>query len=890
MSFVKYATAEILETKTSKTRLPFEYGAEPGSTFQKFAALEDTGDSNGYLYVRTRAISSRVNKNNDGWPSEELAKGYKTFVGRPLFVDHNNDDHKRTRGVVLDARLFVDEGEKTSALDPYYSSAPAAHLPPTHIETISEVDAQTFPKLAEAIRTGKVNSVSMGANIETSVCSVCENRATTPKQYCSHIKSKGNEFEVTSADGSVTKRKAYEDCYGVNFFEQSFVFDPADETALFSEPVSEERMVFAKAAALANEPSPYKPCGICGKPCHYIEYTDGSTGWEHNNANVDLDHDARVDPQLFESKVAAGLKTDVKQPGDEDKDDAIKNKFPDGEKPNTKKPQSDSLAAPERVDTLENDLICPNCESDNLEEDPDGIYRCPTCEYELPPDGFRSPDLEEAREMDIRQKVDSEKNEDGDEETGTEPDSDDVTFEDNKKNKGLGPVSPVSPLSKTINNNKSNGIISEMNWNTKPENVDFVVKYLEKTARVQNLDNENTVARHLLQSYGRDRLMKASITRLEIAEGIEKFAMTRESASDTVTLPKAGIHAGSVGIFKQLGLQGTATYHNAGPFAERFDELPENVKVGLTKSGNDIVCDLNTVNPPLTQGIGMACAEARGDGQCEVTLDVTPDQALPYAIKLFEASGNGPVWKGVEEALQNGDGPKAMQLMMTAASKPVKRKPINPRQPQSTKDEKIVSDQLKPVEADRRVIKREESDDSGTKRTETIVEETGELGGITDEPKAEEKNDEPKAESQEDTSAESTQAEPEANEESSETEEETERPWERKKEPAYASVEETEEKSESNLLLAMEAAKLASSLGVIPTSEELSYAAELESKSEDVIRDRLETLGNLKTAGVLQKQARFTSVPQVPRLGHTNGSGTPEQKIAVEDYLSEIFI
>jgi hypothetical protein len=141
MSFVKYATVEILEIKTSKTKIPFEYGSEPGTVFQKFAALEDTGDSDGYLYIRTRAISSRVNKNNDGWPSQELAKGYKTFVGRPLFVDHNNDDPKRTRGVILDARLFVNE-DKTSALDPYYASAPPAHLPPTHIETISEVDAK----------------------------------------------------------------------------------------------------------------------------------------------------------------------------------------------------------------------------------------------------------------------------------------------------------------------------------------------------------------------------------------------------------------------------------------------------------------------------------------------------------------------------------------------------------------------------------------------------------------------------------------------------------------------------------------------------------------------------------------------------------------------------
>jgi hypothetical protein len=240
----RYATIEdsVLEFKESRERLPYVHDSIPGGNLAKFANLEDqplTEGEDGYLYVRARAISSRVNKNNDGWPSDELARAYKSFVGRPIFVDHKNDDYRRTRGVIVDSRLHV-EDEKTSALDPYYATAPDNHKPPTWIELLMEVDAKTYPELAKDIREGKVTATSMGANIERSVCSVCNNEASSPSQYCDHIKSKGATFEIVSDNGETISKKAYEDCFGVNFFEDSFVFDPADETALISEKVGQK--------------------------------------------------------------------------------------------------------------------------------------------------------------------------------------------------------------------------------------------------------------------------------------------------------------------------------------------------------------------------------------------------------------------------------------------------------------------------------------------------------------------------------------------------------------------------------------------------------------------------------------------------------------------------
>jgi ribosomal protein L37AE/L43A len=918
MSFVKYATAEILEVKTSKTKIPFEYGAEPGSTFQKFAALEDTGDEDGYLYIRTRSISSRVNKNNDGWPSEELAKGYKTFVGRPLFVDHNNDDPKRTRGVILDARLFVDE-DKTSALDPYYASAPASHLPPTHIETISEVDAKTFPKLAEAIRTGKIDSVSMGANIESSICSVCENKAATPKEYCNHIKnSKGNEFEVTSADGSVAKRKAYEDCYGVNFFEQSFVFDPADETALFAEKPSQDKLKFAKEAAEHHKHKKHRKCRHCGNymtplalyphhwgcsNCGHCEHDDGTPA---PSMTPMADAGAGVAPT---AKVAAGLKTDVNQPGDEDANDKVKNRFPDGDKPSTKKPQSESVTAPERVDTLSNDLVCPNCESDNLQEDPDQIWRCPTCEYELPPEEFRAPDLQKAREMDVKQKVDSEQNEEGEQETKTDESgqSNEVEFEDDKKQKKTSPVAPVSPLSKTINNNNSNRIISDMDWTTKPENVEFVANYLNTVEG--DIEDENAVAQSLIDSYGKQRLAKANITRLEIAEGIEQFMkknsyIEKEAKTGSFEMVGSGLHAGSAGILNGLGWTGTLTYHGLPEgFADQIMSLPEQNRKGIEASGTEFTATIAPgTNAMMCQSVGMTIAKSQGGDSVQVTLDA-PDEYWEQMRNCLQTKGVGPEWSGAEDLVQSGDREGAQQsaLQITSAtiqpSPVVKRTVITPK-PVVKKDERIINDQLKPVEAsageeddmevkfaDRRVIKREEKDEeSGVTRSEQIVEETGEIGSLD-----KKEDEETKAEGQEDTSAEETSETPRA-EESEETEEKEEsRPWEREKEHAYASVQD-ETKKESKLLLCMQVAKLASTLGVISAKEELNYAAELESKSEDVIRDRKEVFEHLKSTSALQKSARYEAVPRVPRLGGSSANGHNEDsKQDVVEFLEEIY-
>jgi hypothetical protein len=468
MSLTKYAyVEEILDVKGSNQRLAFNYGDKASAGLSKYAALKDNlQEDDGYLYVRCRAISSRVNKNNDGWPSKELMNSYETFNGRPVFVDHNNDDPKRTRGVIVSSDVHVDDEGKTSALDPYYSTAPDNHKPPTWVELLIEVDAKTFPRLAKSIRTGDIDAVSMGANIEKSICSVCAHEASTPSEYCDHIKQKGITFEITSADGQKMRKKAYEDCYGVNFFEISFVFDPADTTALISEKTgkkvaSSEECDYCghdiTRHADLNGACQWPDCG-CPRFESYLpgeqylgRFIEPKTAGEglppgamglvddawvaiHPKKGEEGVHEAIQQGDMEKAHQVAGeLSTEPFLKGQRNPYfnvdpvhivQSVSQQIQDGsyiakvanpieqfiEPSQTKHdqdnhnyiPQSEQITAPQKVDTLRPEHLCPICRAADMISDPDGIERCPTCGHVQEPEPLNNPDLGVARDTDIR--------------------------------------------------------------------------------------------------------------------------------------------------------------------------------------------------------------------------------------------------------------------------------------------------------------------------------------------------------------------------------------------------------------------------------------------------------------------------------------------------------
>jgi hypothetical protein len=213
MSLVKFASAAVLDARLARAgaglvkdahKHEFEYEPRPG-----------------FLYVRSRAISSRTNDNFDHFPAEEIRKAYKTFIGKPVFVNHHNDNHRRARGVIVDAALHEDTNPDGSE--------------DVWTEVLMEVDAVRFPKLTQAILAGEIDRTSMGTDVEFSVCSVCNNKASTPLDYCQHIpRLKGKKIRRTTAAGTREDVLCYEKCYGLRFFENSLlVEEPADPTAFF---------------------------------------------------------------------------------------------------------------------------------------------------------------------------------------------------------------------------------------------------------------------------------------------------------------------------------------------------------------------------------------------------------------------------------------------------------------------------------------------------------------------------------------------------------------------------------------------------------------------------------------------------------------------------------
>ena len=397
MAFTKYASlesAQVLAVKGSAERVRT-------ASLEKISDFEDYRTEDGYLYARIRAISSRVNKNHDGWPSVELAGGsevfdqhtssegftvaakagaeygYSTFLGKPIFVDHHNSDPDRARGVIVDAKLHVDDHKTAAAGDPYYASAPDNHLPPTWVELLLEVDAKSFPRLAKAIIDGSKNSkkgidgFSMGCDVERTVCNICKNSATSPDEYCKHVRLKGMPFDHIDGEGKKTSRKSYEDCYGIKFFEISAVFDPADETALVRE-------VTAKTAELA--PGYGIRQMICPQGC---DGRDPACPSCHGQGYISAPHggDGAITPHQL---------TDADMPNDpyftdmQPRQGAVKTS-------DNPLPQVDMLRAPEPVDTTRDEAVCPVCGSDMDAE------KCDVCNYIKPPDGFDNPDLTKAR-------------------------------------------------------------------------------------------------------------------------------------------------------------------------------------------------------------------------------------------------------------------------------------------------------------------------------------------------------------------------------------------------------------------------------------------------------------------------------------------------------------
>ena len=122
---------------------------------------------NDFLYVRNRAVSAGnvivdknsqeatwvpidefykdfekyskicrlANDNGDFFSLEELKNKYKTFIGKSVFVDHNNENVENARGIIVDA-VWNDKGK--------------------FVELLKAVDKKAYPELSRGIELGLI--------------------------------------------------------------------------------------------------------------------------------------------------------------------------------------------------------------------------------------------------------------------------------------------------------------------------------------------------------------------------------------------------------------------------------------------------------------------------------------------------------------------------------------------------------------------------------------------------------------------------------------------------------------------------------------------------------------------------------------------------------------
>lgn len=204
-------------------------------------------DPDRFLYIRNRAISAdeswSYNQNFDSWPSAELKTGCRSFINAMLDVDH---DPSLPIGTVLDSFMIpkavvkaehlaaTKEGKQAvlTAFTNYNDLKDGDQIVGDWVENVWAINKQSlegfYPGAVEAILSGEITDTSMGCEIAYSCCSICNNKAVDPEEYCQHI-GKWGVNKGTEWDHPVTGHKviAYELCYRVSFFEDSLIMPEA---------------------------------------------------------------------------------------------------------------------------------------------------------------------------------------------------------------------------------------------------------------------------------------------------------------------------------------------------------------------------------------------------------------------------------------------------------------------------------------------------------------------------------------------------------------------------------------------------------------------------------------------------------------------------------------
>ncbi len=157
-----------------------------------------------------------INNNLDAFERKVVMKAYRTFVGAQNYQEHVQRV-ELSKGRILDA-VARNLGDST-----YIDILVATH--------------KKHAKLVKDIKSGKMNAMSMGASVASTICTKCGNVAKDETELCHHVRyEKGNVFH----DAHGNRHRVAELCGhvdmeptgGVHFIEASWVADPAFKGAV----------------------------------------------------------------------------------------------------------------------------------------------------------------------------------------------------------------------------------------------------------------------------------------------------------------------------------------------------------------------------------------------------------------------------------------------------------------------------------------------------------------------------------------------------------------------------------------------------------------------------------------------------------------------------------
>ncbi len=205
------------------------------ATWLPFAAktYHISPDPSDYIIKPMLLMPSDIpNRNGIGFPIGELVKFlpppmnrqvYRSWIGTPIHVEHDNQDCTKAIGVVIDTALRQIKGYGD---DKHWK-----------VMGLLAIDKTKDPILADKVLSGKIDTGSMGCLADHFTCSVCGAPATKNQfTNCSHVTSTDN-VNWNPVDHLGKRHIAYLNAHELSPIEFSIVEEPAWAMALSDEKV-----------------------------------------------------------------------------------------------------------------------------------------------------------------------------------------------------------------------------------------------------------------------------------------------------------------------------------------------------------------------------------------------------------------------------------------------------------------------------------------------------------------------------------------------------------------------------------------------------------------------------------------------------------------------------